>query len=723
MTGAVKVRGLREIAAWQIPELLMVAEEKQRLNDFRPGIPSLQRGAVWKPRQIEFLWDSLMRGFPVGSFVVCKRIEGQVSHLGSQGPLAAAIDESDFTHHLLDGQQRANAIALGFVDPASGDIERKYPAYLWLDLAPEAIKSPRRFVFRVTTKAHPWGFDDDEACSRLGVENIRLSVSGLSDSDRKEQWPFKASLPIPFAWLLELEDVSSLDITALVARLKAKLDTLPKGQVLHSRLQKVLEGETSKIEAHWRVIRRGLERIRITQLFALEVPNEALFDEVGEESDQISNVEALFTRLNSAGTPLEGAELTYSMIKAYWPEIEAKIDPLPKPVPSAQMASLAFRVALSDSSKLVPVPNISAMRRLATAKEPESEVGKRNCIRSYLGLDGQKSPSFSEDLDTVNALLLWKHVGDGDIGLPPFVRNELARSSPETLLLLLYLAPAIRKLGAPVPLESRKLLVGLATALHWFGGDTEKHRIEAANGVLQTLSGKPLELESFRGVLSKARNEETKTGMMHLIAPGSFDRILPPIELDRLDGLENWKAWDAIVERDKYWPCFHKLRGLKGLLLYSQREYLGKTWNEFDPSDVMAWEDHNRPWDYDHILPAATLYYKQRKYKWAGDEWMNSIGNLRAWPLEKNRSKSDTPLDKIDAVESKDSLLTSEHCDLEGFLKTSADFDAPEPAAAFMNAARSRMFRMYRDWFETLQIGVLLGSADSSNPEGSEVGE
>ena len=33
-------------------------------------IPALQRGLVWKPRQVELLWDSILRGFPFGSFML-----------------------------------------------------------------------------------------------------------------------------------------------------------------------------------------------------------------------------------------------------------------------------------------------------------------------------------------------------------------------------------------------------------------------------------------------------------------------------------------------------------------------------------------------------------------------------------------------------------------------------------------------------------------------------
>ena len=48
---------LEEIAKWE-------------LNPEHSGVelPSIQRGFVWKPKQIEDLWDSILRGYPIGSF-------------------------------------------------------------------------------------------------------------------------------------------------------------------------------------------------------------------------------------------------------------------------------------------------------------------------------------------------------------------------------------------------------------------------------------------------------------------------------------------------------------------------------------------------------------------------------------------------------------------------------------------------------------------------------
>ena len=61
---------LKQIASWQISTIKNNSAIKAR-------IPSLQRGAVWEPQQIEMLWDSILRGFPIGSIVISKKIETQ----------------------------------------------------------------------------------------------------------------------------------------------------------------------------------------------------------------------------------------------------------------------------------------------------------------------------------------------------------------------------------------------------------------------------------------------------------------------------------------------------------------------------------------------------------------------------------------------------------------------------------------------------------------------
>ena len=55
---------LQEIADWQLHN------DKSQVE-----LPSIQRGFVWKSKQVEDLWDSILRGYPIGSFLFSKSAE------------------------------------------------------------------------------------------------------------------------------------------------------------------------------------------------------------------------------------------------------------------------------------------------------------------------------------------------------------------------------------------------------------------------------------------------------------------------------------------------------------------------------------------------------------------------------------------------------------------------------------------------------------------------
>ena len=52
---------LNEISKWQLD-----------YDNSTVELPALQRGFVWKASQIESLWDSILRGFPIGSFLLSR---------------------------------------------------------------------------------------------------------------------------------------------------------------------------------------------------------------------------------------------------------------------------------------------------------------------------------------------------------------------------------------------------------------------------------------------------------------------------------------------------------------------------------------------------------------------------------------------------------------------------------------------------------------------------
>ncbi len=145
-----KFLSLKEIAAWQLPEVA------QLTTGTMAALPSLQRGAVWRPHQVECLWDSLVRGFPIGAFLLapfeCDRGKQPFKFQQEQSPAPDRNPE----FHLLDGQQRANAIALGFLNPWNPK-QSKTPAALWVDLSPPPEASDAKVSLPCSHQISPVG--------------------------------------------------------------------------------------------------------------------------------------------------------------------------------------------------------------------------------------------------------------------------------------------------------------------------------------------------------------------------------------------------------------------------------------------------------------------------------------------------------------------------------------------------------------------------------------
>ena len=714
------------------------------------GIPSLQRGAVWNAGQAELLWDSILRGFPVGALVLCPKLSNQGTHSGKHG---SGWSDEDVSHHLLDGQQRCNAIALGFVDALKSlvvDGKRKSPpATLWIDLAPVMPKgSTRQFLLRVITTAHPWGYTAHDKPDFLGVAEIRKSVERYGSGKRpnvEASWPHVSGSPIPFAWLSDAAFCKGLDGRDLWASVLRQCREYA-GREWADNAATLIEGylDDGAINRNLNRIESSLIRAKDFMLVALEVPQTAIQEqsvqeENGEtsgsdEENRIYNVEHLFQRLNSAGTELRGEELLFSMIKAYWPNIEKSFEAIEDklgnrylPMPGSRLAMLGARAALidfGDTGGLPPSFTISKIRGLAVAKT-ETAITERKKLENYFGVTGDKdSVDFSnsdlhQNLRQIDTWLLFDDSVEDDIGLPPVLRSSLAQGAPEVFLLLLYFAQKVRneRLSSDEIAALRKPILGVATALYWFGEDFTK----AIKNLLSHFATSKLSPNAFSGILRKClqpRNGNRE--ILTILSPSELDALIPvPSHSD--DNLPKWTFWRRVIEiesdpevraakEQNEWPFLWRVINSKAMLLFAQRLLLSRRFNDFDPSRIDIHEGKNRPWDYDHILPTATLYQNRGPYRDACKQWANTIGNFRAWALEENRSRHDDIANKAIFPQNFQESFILDQAECDAFSLTwDQVYEGPSKPAEFMNSARSRILRIYVDWFDSLDIGNLLG--------------
>jgi hypothetical protein len=807
--------GLQEIAAWQLKNPVHVLINPTSNDHEKPlfaELPALQRGSVWSASQTESLWDSLIRGFPVGSFFFAPYQAG----FGREDYKLGKGSRSTPDFLLLDGQQRATAIALGFLDLWSESQEYVDGPALWVDLRQERDgerDGDREFVFRLLTRSHPWGYDRIDPKKRLAQGDIRNALQCFNDVGKtrhtaaalplRHAWPWDAVCPVPAVLLL-----ASIGAADPCAELSRRLRALPiwrqeaklkgGGNLADSWDEEVAAFQrgcqASGLERIMTALRRQLELKRIP---ALVLPSdEAASTENAAEATQTrrDEVETLFVRVNSAGTPLAGEELIYSSLKAAWPEAPEELknlQPERQITTRARLVSLLWRLHLAfpdegiQVNKALPgTPSVTDFRKAMRDSK------KRENFLSFV-----RNPDLKAALDElVNWVRIDVHSTSGNANLdspeawrlPPTLAAQLF--SGDRGLDVLFIAVAwikcLQRNGHSLDRlteHQRKRSLGFLVAVHWFAERPTEcvsrlwHQLQDRSDLANFFNA-----ERFRSLLD-ARSDGG-TVMLPLIPPhvlegviksrvshdgkdfpnvdnefwnsGSrwehfYGRLAPKFSmLD--DGLREWlKTLDVDfgygkvstengAESDlgehgerlrQIWDNFlDKIWGHRPLVDYAQREWLARWFPDFDPTLPGQMEDLNRPWDYDHIHPSSHIV---KNVPAVIREWHQSIGNLRAWPLELNRGdQDDSPAAKMLSVDAQFDYFFGrqpEDLRLASFISEPSEWvnwqaAVPTPLInkqylkliegapqrhALLLAITHRFCRLYREWYEGLALGDL----------------
>lgn len=83
------------------------------ISDIEKGlvkIPQFQRDFVWTKEKSAFLLDSMLKGFPIGTFILWKTKESLRTIRDLGGATLPDTPEGDFTQYVLDGQQRLTSL-------------------------------------------------------------------------------------------------------------------------------------------------------------------------------------------------------------------------------------------------------------------------------------------------------------------------------------------------------------------------------------------------------------------------------------------------------------------------------------------------------------------------------------------------------------------------------------------------------------------------------------
>lgn len=593
---------LNEIAKWEL------------MSDNSDVIlPSLQRGLVWKPRQLELLWDSILRSFPIGSFV---------------------IELTADKKYLLDGQQRSNAIGLGFDTSIFETGIIKGNVVLWIDINPQEKISTRKFWIKATTTPHPWGYKNNDECTTLSANERRNALKcffGQGDNksifhdkiDLNQTWPSEATLPIPLSIIVtsykpngDIDSYTKNVIDSLEElytknpRYKEKFcsgfSNLIKPEILHNLYDSIKRLKTYKV---------GINYLR-----AEDIAREA--QEEDPDDGQKTNIDVLFERLGTGGTTISQADLSYSAIKSHWGEIKNENDNVAqKYMPASSLAMLAFRLIAtreSDNESFAGIRSLAAIRKMAKNLEDKEK------IVSLYRLEPGKESEISRIMQSVEQWIIGPPSTDHD-NTPTIIRTMMARQYPDIYLLLMYFAKRIKINHEPTEKSIEQKFGPLSLFLLWHG--IERHTAKIVNNIYRFTKGQ-----------NNINNQNICAAIYESIHDGHFKKIITPEEI---------KSWfnvkSAEIINDKH-ECYSELfnwgQESYSMLYYAQRKYLNDRFRNYDPAISCLWEEHNRPWDMDHIIPREWIDRKQNPNRWRCKFWLWKIGNCAAIPFELNRSKS-----------------------------------------------------------------------------------
>ena len=654
-----------------IPE---IAEAYQSEKLF---VPPIQRGLVWNAARIEILWDSLMRQIPIGALSV------------------RASTNTPSRYDILDGQQRINAIALGL--PQSSQANNPQHAILWLDLCPKVTdleqsngtwgKTARKFFFRVTTAAHPWGYklsDNETSNKYLSAGEQREIVEHLSEhynwkkqfiADRPspiELWPKDALLPVPFPILYDFcKKTKASSFSDFQKWCQTEFSTNPPNWYQSFSKQ----GAVAPSQEHWVSIISAIRKLSETAILAVN----ANIDE--------SDIGLYFKRMNKAGIEPSNEEINYSLLKSIASSLkqlddfaEEKAGILP-----AQLASIALRYWKSTTEPKSTFATGVSLRDVSAYARDEK-------FQEFIC--GKSKNSLEHLLDMVNNLLDIK--GDG---LLPWHRSLIARQDGGVLLLFL-----LKEATAP---RSGINYAGLAMFLSVFSTDLPqavKHLWNAdtiQQGIFTALQSNSLEFPLFKNELEsflKQTNGDTWN-------------------TDILSFLNDPKY---VSRFNIIWPGFDKRKHAIEILLYSCRKYLRKVFEKYDTFKP-EWQEQNCPWDYDHILPKSWIRAQDRtgnNYTAICWRFLWSIGNCAPIPFSLNREKNGYPpginypfgeqatLADIQA----DNGLCVNTVQIEKYTRNGwfDDNINAENIKVFVTTTARRVHDLYMTWFRNLSIENLL---------------
>lgn len=628
-------------------------------------LPTVQRGFVWKPSQIENLWDSLLRGYPVGAIVLAPQKN----------------DDDTWRWSLLDGQQRLTTICLGL----GRETFRKGNAQIkiFIDLIPpDEVEDPRKFVFRAITRSHPWGYQRNENTKTLDQPSIRKALDlydddedtiedPMAEEDFSRFFPYDAKLPIPFEYFVDasspdevLKKAESTKIWQKILGRWMKGTSNASGSAerddaqVKERIANVLARTSAILKPGGPMEQRIPALYLDLDVFHRATKSQAIlpdpaFEQDEDDEDAPDEIENLFVRLNAGGTPLRGEELNYSVLKSQIDRplqeyIEECCNQFYDP---ARFITIAYRLFQAKPDRASTAESAAMRIKPKQFQRAMADKGQRDEFLKFLKESLGTNAVEQETLLSYARKVLTFDLDHVPFGLPYPVAVRLSDEAPEIVFLLLYRIwyKHDRFLSGEGEELHRKML-GVVSLLAWLGKESGK---KGYRRLLNNIwpAAKDLPADLFWSAATIRR--------------GQIDGVLPNIPNKKYlkertsftkDSHIKWhKPFQAIMQE----PFIYKSFFNRSLILFAQRKFLAKWF----PDRQYHLSDTDAPFDWDHISPHRFVDNKRGVPDHVRTCY-NMIGNFRAWPYSLNRMDQDeVPANKLNPLNEDNFLENQDYFD------------------------------------------------------------
>lgn len=717
-------------------------------------IPTIQRGFVWKPHQIEDLWDSLARNFPIGTFI---------------------IDDTTNNKQILDGQQRASAIAIGY-NINSFNLNNDFRR-LFVDIAKPNPETDKKFIFKLITRSHPWGYQLKDNEKILTVADRRNALEVFEEIIKDEKYynvenkenffPYDCCLPVPVELFLQqnLDSVKEWliknfgnyiiienntikirpivfsdfykfdDDNKFVRQLKVPTKGLleiyenifkqyknefkkknPK-QALNQEIEKKFDNDFCFYPLDY--LHEKIQNIKSYQLVFSNLTNSELkfADNIIEndkkriinEGEKTEDIEIIFQRLNRGGTPISEDDLTYSLFKSSFGESDEKrkiLNSFNDNCKGLINPSRLFRLAyllweqkeryedVTNKSKKYELVNQRIDYKLAKNNFNKDEF--KNFLKTF---QDNYFKNFTE-------IFLYDS-NTNKIGLPYPLFIQICKSAPELVFLMMYRLNIMKDYEQAKNLKKRNLMIGFLLGLYWFfKGENERSYRPLLRTIWSLVSFATFEACWSTELLQRCN---LMYDNYNVIDNYIFNKLNKD---NRLYEEKKGEKRGEYKEEEKYLNTFRdQILYNNDLVLYAQRNYLNRM---FKDNDIFSLEDNSVPYDFDHICPSS---YRRKKIHKEIKELLDQIGNFRAWPYELNRSDQDNSIPQKFKFTSNKNLFNKYHINNEEKLKNFSmiewknitDYEEEELKGNKNNTIRSlcgdikeRGYLIYKTWYNLI---------------------